>query len=40
MERTHQAFHALLTSGGFEITEVIPTRSPLSIIFARPISIE
>jgi hypothetical protein len=40
MERTRQEFHALLTSGGFEITEVIPTRSPLSIIVARPIPIE
>ena len=38
MERTRQEFDDLLKSGGFEITEVHPTRSPLSIIVAKPIS--
>jgi len=38
MERTRQEFDELLKSGGFEITEVRPTRSPLSIIVAKPIT--
>jgi O-methyltransferase/methyltransferase family protein len=38
MERTHQEFNDLLKSGGFEITDVCPTRSPLSIIMAKPIA--
>jgi len=38
MERTHQEFDELLKSGGFEITEVRPTRSPLSIIVAKAIA--
>lgn len=37
MERTRQEFDDLLKAGGFEITEVRPTRSPLSIIVAKPI---
>ena len=36
LERTCQEFRDLLKSGGFEMTEVIPTRSPLSIIVAQP----
>jgi len=36
LERTRQEFHDLLKRGGFEITEVVPTRSPLSIIVAQP----
>jgi hypothetical protein len=35
-ERTHQEFHNLLRSGGFDMTEVVPTRSPLSIIVGQP----
>ena len=38
LERTRQEFHDLLKRGGFEITEVVPTRSPLSIIVAQPMS--
>jgi hypothetical protein len=38
MERTRQEFDELLKSGGFEITEVRPTRSPLSIIVAKAIT--
>jgi O-methyltransferase/methyltransferase family protein len=38
MERTHQEFDDLLKSGGFEVTEVRPTRSPLSIIVAKPVA--
>ena len=38
LERTRQEFHDLLKSGGFEMTEVVPTRSPLSIIVGQPMS--
>jgi hypothetical protein len=34
-ERSESEFRALFTSAGFELTRVIPTRSPLSIIEAR-----
>ena len=40
LERTRQEFHNLLKSGGFEITEVVPTRSPLSIVVAQPMPTE
>jgi len=40
LERTRQEFHNLLKNGGFEITEVVPTRSPLSIIVGQPMSTE
>ena len=40
LERTGQEFHDLLKSGGFEMTEVVPTRSPLSIIVAQPMPTE
>jgi O-methyltransferase domain/Dimerisation domain len=36
LERTRQEFHDLLKSGGFEMTEIIPTCSPLSIVVAQP----
>jgi hypothetical protein len=36
LERTREEFQALLRSGGFELVEVVPTRSPLSIVVARP----
>jgi len=36
MERTRQEFDELLKSGGFEITSVLQTQSPLSIIIAKP----
>ena len=36
MERTRQEFDDLLKIGGFKITEIVPTRSPLSIIVAQP----
>ena len=38
LERTRQEFHNLLMSGGFEMTEVVPTRSPLSLIVGQPMS--
>jgi len=38
MERTRQELDELLKSGGFEITEVRPIRSPLSIIVAKSIA--
>jgi hypothetical protein len=38
MERTHQEFDDLLRHGGFNLSEVIPTRSPQSIIVAQPMS--
>jgi hypothetical protein len=34
-ERSESEFRSLFTSAGFELTRVIPTRSPLSIIEAR-----
>jgi O-methyltransferase domain/Dimerisation domain len=37
MERTRQEFDDLLQSGGFAITSILPTQSPLSLIIARPI---
>ena len=39
-ERTHQEFHDLLKSGGFQMTEILPTRSPMSIVVARPMTTE
>jgi hypothetical protein len=35
LERTRQEFQELLKSGGFAMTEVLPTRSPLSIIIGQ-----
>ncbi len=40
MERTRQEFDDLLRNGGFKMTEIIPTRSPQSIIVAQPMSTE
>ncbi|MBV8121555.1 MAG: methyltransferase [Alphaproteobacteria bacterium] len=40
MERTSQEFDDLLKNGGFKMTEIIPTRSPQSIIVAQPMSTE
>lgn len=36
LERTREEFRALLAGSGFDLTEVVPTRSPLSILVARP----
>lgn len=36
LERTAQEFQVLLNSSGFDLVEVIPTHSPLSIIVGRP----
>jgi hypothetical protein len=36
-ERTADEFAALFTNAGFEMTRVVPTRSPLSVIEARPV---
>jgi hypothetical protein len=36
LERTRQEFHDLLKGGGFELAEVVPTRSPMSIIIGKP----
>jgi hypothetical protein len=36
LERTRQEFRDLLRNAGFEMIEVIPTSSPLSIVAARP----
>jgi hypothetical protein len=35
-ERTEQEFDALFTRAGYTVTRVIPTKSPLSVIEARP----
>ena len=40
LERTRQEFHDLLENGGFEMTEVVTTCSPLSIIVAQPMATE
>jgi hypothetical protein len=40
LERTRQEFHNLLKNGGFELTDVVPTQSPMSIIVGQPISTE
>lgn len=40
LERTREEFNGLLKSGGFDMTEVVPTRSPLSIIVAHPMTTE
>jgi O-methyltransferase domain/Dimerisation domain len=40
LERTRQEFHDLLKGGEFELAEVVPTRSPMSIIIGKPMSIE
>ena len=36
LERTRQGFEDIFRSAGFELVEVVPTRSPLSVIVARP----
>jgi hypothetical protein len=35
-ERTRQEFQALLKTGGFDLVDVVGTRSALSIIAATP----
>ncbi len=40
LERTCEEFRDLLQSGGFEMTEVVRTRSPLSIVVGQPKPIE
>jgi hypothetical protein len=37
IERTEQQYRDLLEKGGFKLTRVISTRSPMSIIEAEPI---
>jgi O-methyltransferase domain/Dimerisation domain len=39
-ERTRQEFDDLLRAADFELAEVVPTRSPMSMIICRPISTE
>jgi hypothetical protein len=40
LERTRQEFFDLLQAGGFEMTGLIPTCSPLSIVVAQPMAAE
>jgi hypothetical protein len=40
LERTRQEFNDLLKSGGFQMTDVVPTRSPMSIVVALPMPTE
>ena len=40
LERTSDEFCDLLQRGGFEMTAVLRTRSPLSIVVGRPMPIE
>jgi hypothetical protein len=37
LERTEQEFRELFAASGFELTAVIPTRSPVSIVEGRPV---
>lgn len=37
LERTGHQFQVLLKDGGFEVVEILPTRSALSIIVAWPL---
>jgi O-methyltransferase domain/Dimerisation domain len=39
LERTREQFGDLLCGGGFDLVEVVPTRSPLSVIVARPMAV-
>jgi hypothetical protein len=36
MERTAEEYGELLHSGGFQLTRIIPTQSPVSVIEALP----
>jgi hypothetical protein len=36
LERTRTEFRDLLARGGFDMVEVVPTQSPLSVVVARP----
>lgn len=36
LERTQDEFEDLFRLGGFELTEIVPTKSPLSIILGKP----
>lgn len=36
-ERTEEEYRRLLEAGGFRLTKVIPTESPMSIIEAEPV---
>ena len=40
LERTRQEFDDLFRSAGFAMTEIVPTKSPLSIIVGQPMSTE
>ena len=40
LERTREQFDVLLRSGGLEMTDVVPTRSPLSIVVAQSMATE
>jgi cyclopropane fatty-acyl-phospholipid synthase-like methyltransferase len=37
VERTEQEYRDLLKSGGFEVSRITPTASPVSVIEARPV---
>ena len=37
LERTEHEYRTLLQAGGFEISRVTPTASPVSVIEARPV---
>jgi hypothetical protein len=40
LERTREEFHDLFKRGGFELTDVVPTRTLMSIIVGQPIPTE
>jgi len=35
-ERTEQEFRALFDRAGFDLTRIVPTPSPLSVVEAKP----
>jgi hypothetical protein len=37
VERTEAEYRKLLRAGGFEISRVVPTASPVSVIEAKPV---
>lgn len=36
-ERSEEEYRTLLKAGGFELTRVVPTQAPISVIEARPV---
>jgi hypothetical protein len=39
LERTREEFASLFSRGGFDLTDVVATRSPLSIMLGKPTAV-